>query len=291
MSRASSARGAPARARCDEIREPELREHLAVARRSEVDRNLGRELRERLVARLERHGTQTARRGRRPAHRGRLGIDRARTSRDALRRHEVEHHLVGVPGGHARHRRPERRDARSCASGCGCRSRNPWRPHLPAVVIGALAGEDGAQRADRLPHPRARCAPTRGRASRETITGLDAPSARSTSLPVSVATEEAASAIATGLLTPIASGPIFSRRPGTRARPRWPARTASKVAISPIHSASSPAPRPRRRCRALRRRAGRARTAAPLRSCRLTASRRRRAARAGSGRAARGTPR
>ena len=47
----------------------------------------------------------------------------------------------------------------------------------------------------------------------ETIAGLDAPSATPTSLPVSAATDETPSAIATGLRTPIASGPTLSRMP------------------------------------------------------------------------------
>ena len=50
----------------------------------------------------------------------------------------------------------------------------------------------------------------------ETIAGLEAPSATSTWLPVREATDDAASAIDTGLLTPIAIGPSLSRRPGAR---------------------------------------------------------------------------
>jgi hypothetical protein len=57
-----------------------------------------------------------------------------------------------------------------------------------------------------------------------TIAGLEAPSATSTKLPVSEATDETPSAIETGLLTPIAIGPTFIRRPGVR----WPMAVASE---------------------------------------------------------------
>ena len=49
-----------------------------------------------------------------------------------------------------------------------------------------------------------------------TIAGLEAPSAMSTRLPVREATEVAPSASATGLRTPMASGPTLRASPGVR---------------------------------------------------------------------------
>lgn len=62
----------------------------------------------------------------------------------------------------------------------------------------------------------------------------------STRLPVSEATELTPSANETGLRTPTASGPIFTVNPGVGPIAVASA-NASKVAISPIHTASNPA--------------------------------------------------
>ena len=73
-----------------------------------------------------------------------------------------------------------------------------------------------------------------------TISGLDAPSARSARAPVREMTEARPSASATGLRTPTASGPIFSASPGTRSPTAVASANASKLAISPSHIAPKP---------------------------------------------------
>ena len=138
----------------------------------------------------------------------------------------------------ARHRGAERRhgDARV---GLRAAQAKAVGAHMATVVVGRLAGQDLAQAVDVSRMREALCAHSRS-CHPDTITGLEAPSASPTSLPVRVATDETASAMATGLRTPTASGPIFSRRPGARCPIAVANATASNVAISPIQSVAEP---------------------------------------------------
>jgi hypothetical protein len=67
------------------------------------------------------------------------------------------------------------------------------------------------------------------------------PSATSTGRPISVATEATPSAIATGLRTPTASGPIFSQARFVRRPIAVASANASNEASSPIQTVSIPA--------------------------------------------------
>ena len=74
-----------------------------------------------------------------------------------------------------------------------------------------------------------------------TMTGLEAPSASATGLPVRVATDLRPSASAAGLRTPTASGPTVSGRPGARPPTAVASAKASKLCSSPIHRPCRPA--------------------------------------------------
>ena len=228
-------------------------------------------------------GTQTARRGAgRPAAAASASTIGAHGA-DALGRDEVEDDLVGVPGADARHRRARTPPTEMRVPGLRAAQPEAMAAHVATVVVGPPAREDRPQAVDRLAHARRAVRPLavvparddrRARRAERDV-DLGCRSGRPPTTPPS--------AIATGLRTPIASGPIFSRRPGCAMADGGGQRDGveGRHLADPQRAQPGAAGLAARR-RAPRRRAGRARTAARPRPRPLTASRCRPAGRAGS---------
>ena len=141
-----------------EGRPSELGEHLAVARRREVDRQLRGQLGQGLLPGFK-CGRQPDRQVGRRSARGRgFGVDRGAHVADAsggtrfMTTSSACCAATRVIAG-------PKAATDTCTSGSGRRNRKPWLRHLVPIIVAAIAGKDRAEAIDGLPHARSTARP------------------------------------------------------------------------------------------------------------------------------------